>query len=142
MRPADPYIVNLVNESYNRCLRNSSFLLRFYKIFMERHELIPVLFKKTHLARQAQALSHGLSMMLRYIANPDDEVARDVLSSIRISHGQKNLNVHPRLYDYWLDSLLRAISECDPEFDEELATAWRMALLPGIEFVRSGYAEN
>lgn len=138
----DPIVMDVVHSSYDRCMQNSDFLLRFYKIFMERHKIIPTLFAKTHMARQAQALAHGLNMMIHWLRDPEDEMAKSVIEDIRISHGQHHLNIQPQLYDFWIDSLIQAVSECDPEYSQKIEAAWHLAMRPGIEYIKSGYSEN
>ena len=138
----DPRIVQIVDDSYGRCLLNPRFLFQFYEIFMDRHELIRPLFAETDFDQQTKALRHGLGMMIRYMDDPTDIVVIDGLKRIRRSHGQHYLNIHPRLYDYWFDSLLQAISKCDPMYNERIKKAWGIALKPGIEFIRSGYSEE
>lgn len=138
----DPRVVQVVDQSYGRCLLDPNFLFRFYEIFMDRHELIRPLFAETDFNRQTTALRHGLSMMIRYMENPADVVVTDGLRRIRKSHGQHHLNIHPRLYDYWFDSLIQAVSECDPQYNHRIEKAWRIAMKPGIDFIRSGYREN
>jgi hemoglobin-like flavoprotein len=137
-----PQIVQIVDQSYGRCLTDSEFLHRFYQIFMDSHELIRPLFANTDFERQTQALRNGLSMMIRYMEDPTDIVIIHGLKRIRESHGQHHLNIHPHLYDYWLDSLIRAVRICDPACGRDIEEAWRIALQPGIEFVRSGYKEE
>ena len=138
----DSKIIQIVNESYGRCLTDPEFLYRFYQIFMDSHELIRLLFANTDFERQTQVLRNGLGMMIRYMEDPTDVVVVHGLKRIRTSHGQHHLNIHPHLYDYWLDSLIRAIRICDPACDHETEEAWRIALEPGIDFIRSGYKEN
>jgi hemoglobin-like flavoprotein len=137
-----PQIVQIVDQSYGRCLTDPDFLYRFYQIFMDSHELIRPLFANTDFERQTQALRNGLGMMIRYMEDPTDIVVIHGLKRIRESHGQYHLNVHPHLYDYWLDSLIRAIRICDPVCNRDIEEAWRTALQPGIEFIRSGYKEE
>jgi hemoglobin-like flavoprotein len=136
-----PHIVRIVEQSYGRCLTDPEFLSRFYQIFMDSHELIRPLFANTDLERQTQVLRNGLGMMIQDMEDPTDAVVVHGLKRIRTSHGQHHLNIHPHLYDYWFDSLIRAIRICDPACNRDVEEAWHIALQPGIDFIRSGYRE-
>lgn len=138
----DAQIVQIVDQSYGRCLTDPEFLSRFYQIFMDSHELIRPLFVNTDFEQQTQALRNGLGMMIRHMEDPTDDVVVHGLKRIRTSHGQHHLNIHPHLYDYWLDSLIRAVRICDTGYSRDVEEAWRVALQPGIEFIRSGYKED
>ena len=54
-------------------------------------------------------------------------------------HSRAELDITPGLYDLWLDRLVQAVKEFDPMFDLEIEAAWRHALRPGIEFMKSRY---
>jgi hemoglobin-like flavoprotein len=54
-------------------------------------------------------------------------------------HSKAELDIKPELYDLWLDRLVQAVREFDPMFDPEIEAAWRRALRPGIEFMKSRY---
>ena len=40
--------------------------------------------------------------------------------------------VEPRLYKYWLDSLIKAVWESDPRMTPQLEKRWRAAMAPVI----------
>lgn len=125
-----------VQASYARCLSGTRFLDRFYDIFMAHPEIRP-LFAKTDMEKQKHLLRHGLSSVLMYAQNY--ATARSCLLRIQETHSRQNLNIHPKLYPIWIDSLMRAVGECDPQFDAQLEADWREIIAPGIDLIVSGY---
>jgi hemoglobin-like flavoprotein len=125
-----------VDASYARCVTNPKFLDRFYEIFVRSHPDIGPMFKDTDFAKQKMALRSGLSLLLMLEAGKPFAV--ETLSKIGATHGAKGKwNVPHKLYPYWIDSLMAAIKECDPEFKPELETPWKNALQKGVNYIIS-----
>ena len=55
------------------------------------------------------------------------------------AHSKASLNISPQLYDIWLNAIICTISEQDDQFDSQTKIAWRVALAPGIEFMKCHY---
>ena len=66
-----------------------------------------------------------------------DEDARRHVEELGALHGSQGLKIPDHLYDLWLESLLVAVSECDPHYDASLADCWREVMLFGINLMRS-----
>jgi hypothetical protein len=43
------------------------------------------------------------------------------------------------LYDVWLECLIEAVKEFDPQYSDEIESLWREAMAFGIEFMQSRY---
>jgi len=41
------------------------------------------------------------------------------------------------LYPLFVESLVRTVAEHDPEYTQALGDAWRVALEPGLEYMRA-----
>ena len=54
-------------------------------------------------------------------------------------HSQRDLDIKPHLYDYWLESVLVGVRAHDPECNDEVLEAWSHVLQPAIEFMRDHY---
>jgi hemoglobin-like flavoprotein len=106
---------------------------------MASHPDVRPLFARTDFAEQHRLLRHGLNSLLMYAE--DNPLAVKTLTRIRDSHSQRKMNIAPALYRYWMDSLLKAISEFDREFTVDLERVWRQVLEPGVEYIKSGYAD-
>ena len=54
-------------------------------------------------------------------------------------HSHRGHDVLPEFYDLWLDSLVAAVSRHDAGFNDDVELGWRIALSPGICFMRFAY---
>lgn len=123
----------IAQQSYARCLRSADFFERFYDVLLESHPAIPPMFARTDFPRQRQLLKHGLGLLLSYGNVPDDAL----LERIAARHSKAALDVEPGLYHYFVESLVRVVSERDPKCDAEVERAWREIVAPGIEFMKA-----
>ncbi len=122
-----------VEKSYGRCCVNPRFIDRFYEIFLASHPSIRPMFAHTDMTKQKVLLRQGLAMMIMHAAGkPFGTVALDRIGD---SHGPKKLNIPASLYQYWIESLMTAIKECDLEFSAELDRSWRKILQTGVDHI-------
>jgi len=128
---------NTLKDSFSRCCVNPAFLDRFYEIFLGSHPAIAPMFRNTNFARQKQLLRTGLAMMMMHVEG--NQVGTQGLDRIAQSHSRKQLNIDPSLYQYWTESLLTAIKECDPQCDARLEGDWRQALKAGVSHIAAKY---
>jgi hypothetical protein len=66
-------------------------------------------------------------------------IGQKALGRIRESHKRTKLNIPPPLYQHWADSLVKAVSEFDGQFNADLERSWRQVIQPAIDHIRSGY---
>lgn len=125
----------VAQHSYARCLRAPGFFAALYDHLLESDPSIPPMFEETEFPRQHKLLQHGLGLLLSYARNPDDAL----LERIAARHSAQGIDVAPHMYDYFVSSLLAAARDHDPRFDDETEAAWREALEPGLDFMRSRY---
>ncbi|WP_114241322.1 globin [Dyella sp. C9] len=116
-----------LQTSYGRCLRQGSFIARFYEIFMASHPDIPGMFRHTDFSTQFLALRRGISVAIAH-ASGSTLTRRTMLEMAKVHGRHGRAPVSPELYPYWCDSLLRAIAEHDPEYNFALEQRWRKAL--------------
>ena len=128
--------VELFNDSIERCSRRSDFLRRFYTLFLASSDTVAKKFEHTDLRKQARLLKTSLYIMMFASNEPERIVHLERLAKL---HSRAELDIKPELYDLWLDRMVQAIKEFDPMFDPETEGAWRRALQPGIEFMKSRY---
>lgn len=126
-----------LKESFSRCCVSPAFLDRFYEIFLASHPAIAPMFRNTNFARQKQLLRTGLTMMVMHAEK--NATGTQGLSRIADSHSSKHLNIEPSLYQYWTESLLKAIKECDSQCDAKLESDWRAALKTGVAHIAAQY---
>lgn len=122
-----------VENSYGRCNANPKFLDRFYEIFLSSHPSIGALFAHTDFTRQKALLRSGIAMVVMH--SHGDIFGTRALDKIGESHSKTNLNINPCFYPLWIDSLIQAIRECDPELTPKLEAEWRLVLENGATYI-------
>jgi len=125
--------------SLKRCLADNTFLHAFYDLFMESSPEVKEKFKATEFPRQTRILADSLYLMTVASESKEDSIAWQELDRLAERHSRKGLDIRPDLYQGWLDCLVKAASRFDPDFSPAIEQAWRNALAPGIEHLRSAY---
>ena len=120
-----------VGMSFQRATEAGDVLGRFYELFISSDAEIEERFAHTDLDRQKEHLEISLKAAL--FSASGDHYARAELDRVRSSHGKKHLDIPARLYGLWLESLIRAVSEFDPEFSESMKAHWHSVLQPAID---------
>lgn len=131
--------IHRVHASLNRSLADERFIGLFYDIFMESDDEIRQMFANTDFERQHRMLRKALLSAVTFAAA--GEVARQRLLVIRESHNRAHMNVRPELYPFWVNSLVKAVAVCDPDYNDPLDREWRAVLQPAIDFITSGYLD-
>jgi hemoglobin-like flavoprotein len=126
-----------VIQSFERCRKQPTFLDRFYELFLASSPDVAEKFRDTDFEQQKKALIGSLEGML--LATEMGGLLKIHLKTVADSHSRTRLDISPGLYDLWADCLMSAVREHDPQLDDALEQAWRAALQPGIEFMRSRY---
>lgn len=54
----------------------------------------------------------------------------------------RKLDIHPELYDLWLECLIETVAEFDDGFRDEVELAWRLVLSPGIVYMKFKYTHS
>ncbi len=134
----DPYAD--VYQSFERCLRRSDFLRRFYTIFTGSHPDIADRFRETNWERQIFLLRHGISASILYASGGG--LGQDELERLRKTHGPNGYAIPDWMYDYWLDALIQTLSETDPQWSIELEQRWRQAMGIAIDHISGRAAER
>lgn len=127
-----------VQNSYGRCLQSGQFISRFYEIFMDSHPDIRPVFTQTDMGRQRHALRRGISNAILY-GGGNSLVQRVIEATAALHSRQGRAPIAPHLYRYWLDSLLQAVREHDPQVTPELEGRWRSSITPAIELFIQRY---
>jgi hemoglobin-like flavoprotein len=135
----DAEVVRIYEESLERCSSNPRFLERFYEIFLACSPKIAEKFKNTDFARQREALNGSLHAMVLAVRDEGGLLEKH-LAELAEKHSSRGFGIGSELYDYWLDSLLAAVKETDPQYDKRVHDAWERVMLIGIEYMLSRYA--
>ena len=127
-------------ESYDRATESETgwdeFLDAFYEAFMSRSDEIAAKFAQTDMRRQKEMLYRSFRHMVDFSVQ---RKASEDLRKIAERHSASQIDIEPRLYDIWLDSLIETVKLFDPLFTEEIELAWRVVLAPGIVYMKFKY---
>lgn len=108
-----------------------AFFVRFYDIFLGGSPRVREMFFRTNMDRQAVMLRRSVyELVTFYVTGTLSEALR------RVAHIHQHLAITPDLYDRWLDALIATVREFDPECDELTESAWRIAMTPGITYIK------
>jgi truncated hemoglobin YjbI len=106
------------------------FFMAFYQRFLEQPG-ISGLFRNTDMSRQVTMLRKSFFHLVGfYVTNtPSGELERMARLHVR-------MGLEPDHYDTWLDCLVATVAEYDSECDNATELAWRLALTPGITYMK------
>jgi hemoglobin-like flavoprotein len=128
--------VQLAEASYHRCAESGAFYTTFYAHLLASNPRIPPMFARTEFERQNRLLKHALGLLIIYAKRPNPAMLE------RIAQRHLEVGVTDDLYPSFIESLVLAVAEHDPDYTPELADAWRTALAPGIAFMVKRRAEG
>lgn len=126
---------DLVMQSYGRCCRAPDFFDTFYRIFLASSPEVRAKFANTNMQAQKLLLRQGIMNVVLYARGMPDTKLR----ALGCSHSRKAMDIRPELYLLWTDSLLKTISEHDPEADAGTLTAWREVIQKGVSVILEEY---
>ena len=130
----------IFDSSYERILNTQKnglgFFESFYQHFLNADDNITKRFENTNMALQQSMLKKSFYSLFAFYASGQTD---DSLSRIAEKHNHKNLNIHPRFYDTWLECLIANVSQFDDEFCEDIELAWRLVMAPGITYMKFKY---
>ena len=131
----DEKTLRTFHDSLGRSNANPAFLDRFYEIFLAASPKVREKFAQTDFTRQKEALRGSLHAMFLAVEGAPERH----LNRLAERHSSRDLNIGAELYDLWLDSLLAAARECDPDFSPEVEESWEKVMMVGIGFLLSRY---
>lgn len=104
---------------------------------MDSSAEIRSMFASTEFEVQKQRLLKSLQLAADVVDG--DASAMRHLHERAASHDRRHLNIKPDLYDQWLSTLLETATQCDSEFDNDIAEAWREILGHIIGYMQAHY---
>ena len=112
------------------------FFNAFYDVFISKSDEIGEKFADVDMSIQVGVLQKSMFHLISfYVAKTDSEYLR----SIAMTHSRANYDIKPEFYDIWLESLIETLRKMDSEFDDDVELAWRLAMTPGIQFMKFHY---
>ena len=122
--------MSVAMESFRR-VRHKGLADRFYARFLNADPEIARLFSQTDLQRQKDLLLHGIHMLLEYA----DGRLLGTLAMRRMAEMHHHIGVKVAMYDVWLDCLVVAVAELDPNYSDDVGRAWRASMEQGIAYM-------
>jgi len=129
--------ISRVRLSYGRAIAKRCFLDRFYELFMKSNPVVARKLAATDIEKQQELLSQAVNMVILFPQG--NKIAKNAIKRIRESHRRDALDIKPDYYKFWVDSLIAALAENDPEFNDELEQAWRKVAQEAIDYIAEGY---
>ena len=126
-----------VRSSFDRCEANGNFAETFYNNFLNSSPEIAPYFAATDFEKQRKVLRQSVYMMVT--SDVEDPGMRDMLGNLARIHSRAWRDIHPKLYELWLDGICKAASTLDPEWSEELERKWRARLRDGMQIIMAAY---
>jgi hemoglobin-like flavoprotein len=109
------------------------FFSRFYENFLRKSAVIEQMFSQTDMDQQVRMLQKSFFQLINMYVSGSPPAQ---LFNIAKTHSVSGHNVRPELYDLWLDALIDTVEQLDPEFEDNITLAWRLALNPGIVLMK------
>jgi hypothetical protein len=127
-------------DSYQRVIAREidgkNFFAAFYDAFTDSSAEAVEKFRNVDMKKQQDHLRRSLDHMVYF--SIDREASDELLRIARI-HSKDVNDIHPALYEVWLDSLLQTVRRYDPQFDDEIEVAWNVVLAPGVRYMQLQY---
>lgn len=115
---------------------NPAFIADFYADFLSASPFIKERFEQTDMSAQRTMLHDSLLLLIEFNRTRSADRRLRQLAEV---HSRRGQDIPPEFYDLWLTSLVKAVAVHDPEFSDDVELAWRIALMPGITFMRFCY---
>ncbi len=113
-------------QSLERCASDEAFIPTFYDRFLSTSEEIREKFQHTDFEQQNKMLIRSLRLAAGATAGEPESLQE--LRDRAETHDRNHLNIEPRLYDAWLDSVITTASEFDSQWNKDVEQAWRSIL--------------
>jgi hemoglobin-like flavoprotein len=132
--------VGIAKASFDRCTTVPDFLSGFYRRFFEVCPDAKPLFARTDFVRQTTLLRDAIGLLLiaPFLSGGETQ-GPTLLSKVAERHSRRQLNIEPRLYPPFVESLLTTVKETDPEYSPAVEAAWRQAIAKGVDYMQSHY---
>lgn len=131
---------DIFDDSYKRVLsvrkEGKDFFESFYYHFLKSDKEIEKRFVNTDMTVQKKMLKKSFYNLFAFYASGQSD---GYISQIAENHNQRNLDIRPEFYDWWLECLISTVKQYDVAFSDEVELAWRLVLTPGITYMKFKY---
>ncbi len=126
----DRSYVRVFGEGVGLTESATPFFEAFYRHFLE-HPGVEKAFRGTDMSRQVAMLRKSFFNLVAFYVS--HEPSAELTRIAQIHH---KLRIDPSYYDLWLDALVATVREFDPQCDQTTELSWRLAMMPGITYMR------
>jgi len=120
-------------QSYHRCVASEAFIPAFYECFLGASEEISNKFRFTNFEKQDKMLRLSLEACAAATDN-ESEALREIRKQSR-THDRHHLNIEPRFYDIWLETIIATARDFDDHWTDEVEAAWRRPLSHVMQYI-------
>ena len=122
----DPTPREVFAQSVARCVTVEGFIPAFYERFLGSSDEIKKHFRFTDFEKQNKMLARSLELCAGATAGEPEALAE--IAERATTHDRNHLNIEPRLYGIWLESIIATASDCDDQWTDATEAAWRRIL--------------
>lgn len=126
----------IFNDSYERIMyrgdQGDAFFSHFYQSFSDSSPEVQRILAKVDLTRQKLMMQRSLYMAMDFSSS---RIETETIKKYAKVHGDKGHAIPLHLYDIWLDTLVNTVRAFDPKCDLEVELAWRLVLMPLIQYM-------
>jgi hemoglobin-like flavoprotein len=112
--------------SVKRCTASPGFIPAFYDRFLNSSDEIRKKFRFTDFEKQHQMLSRSLELCVGATSGEPESLGE--MRRRAMSHDREHLNIEPRFYDTWLETIIATAKDFDEEWSDDVEAAWRTIL--------------
>lgn len=124
--------VTPVARSFVR-VKHDPFARTFYRHLLASDPAVRRVFANTDFERQRELFLHGIYSLIDYARG--GATGRLGIRRLGKTHGPSGMNITRAMYGHWIDSLLLALEEHDPNWSPELRNTWLRVLEIGVEAI-------
>lgn len=133
--------IDIFSKSFERAVGNNQnapkFFERFYAVFTSKSIAIKKRFDAIPPERRNPMVRESLLELMNFYASGRASGEMERLGRL---HNQEHANIPPKMYAWWLESLMQTVEEFDPAYTPDVDAAWRIVVTPGIAFMTRNWA--
>lgn len=124
-------------QSVKRCTASDDFIPAFYDRFLDSSDEVRKKFRFTDFDKQHRMLRRSLELCVGATAGEPEALAE--MRQRATSHDRDHLNIEPRFYESWLETIIATAKDFDDQWNEDVETAWRTILGHVIGYMSRKY---
>jgi hemoglobin-like flavoprotein len=130
-------LIAIAQASYARCCEVPDFFVAFYAELFATCPPARPKFADTDFTKQHKLVRHGIGLLINFNLESDHEP--NILTRVAERHRRGELAIDPWFYPFFVDAFISTARSLDPQFDEEIERAWRVATAKGVAYMASKY---